>query len=75
MFDHSKGLDYGGGCAGFYGTGMVMDGRNGGDGFVKKMKMKVVENGDTCDEVVQNGFVGGHSTFDIHFSGQMNLPP
>ena len=53
--------------------GMVMDGRDSEDSFVKKMKM--VEDRDTCDEVVENGFVGGNSTFDIHFSGQMNLQP
>ena len=54
---------------------MVMDGRDGGDGFVKKMKMKVVEDGDTCDEMVESRFVGGHSTFDIRFSDRMNLQP
>ena len=45
---------------------MVMDGRDGGDGSAKKMKM--AEDGDTYNEVVENRFVGGHSTFNIHFS-------
>ena len=64
---HNKGLEYGGGCVGFYVMSMVMDGR---DGSVKKMKM--VE-GDTCDEVVEKGFIGGHSTFNIHFFDRKNL--
>ncbi len=57
---------------------MVVDGR---DGSVRKMKMKVVgtvknlkmEMADTYYEEVENGFVGGHSTFDTRFSGRMNL--
>ena len=43
-----------------------------GGGTVKKMKMKMAE-GDTCDEVVENRFFGGHSTFNILFSGRMNI--
>ncbi|KAK3210586.1 hypothetical protein Dsin_015292, partial [Dipteronia sinensis] len=40
----------------------------------KKMEEMEVENDeDTCEMVVENGFVGGHSTFDIRFSGRMNI--
>ncbi|KAK2654366.1 hypothetical protein Ddye_014222 [Dipteronia dyeriana] len=35
--------------------------------------MEVEDDEDTCEMVVENGFVGGHSTFDICFSGRMNL--
>ena len=48
---------------------MVMDGRYGGNGSVKKMKMKIVEDEDTCVELMENRFIGGHSTSDIRFSG------
>ena len=65
------------GFVGFHGIsmvmGLVMDERNGGYGFVKKMKMKVVEDGNNCVEVIENIFTGGHSTFDILFFGLMNL--
>ncbi|KAK0601061.1 hypothetical protein LWI29_020962 [Acer saccharum] len=37
--------------------------RDGWD-VVKKIKMEVAE-GDTCEEMVVNGIVGGHSTFEI----------
>ena len=54
---------------------MVIDGRDSGDSSVKKMKMKVVEDGDNCVEVIKNIFIGGHSNFDILFFGRMNLQP
>ena len=34
-------------------------------GTVKKLKMKVVEDDDACEESVENRVVGGHSTFEI----------
>ncbi|KAK1578800.1 hypothetical protein Q3G72_033227 [Acer saccharum] len=36
-------------------------------------KMEVEDEEDTCEMVVENIFVGGHSTFDIHFFNRMNL--
>ena len=51
----------------------MMDERDGEGGFTKRVNMNVVEDGDTCDEVVENGFVGGYSIFDIPFSSQMNI--
>ncbi|KAI9154610.1 hypothetical protein LWI28_028820 [Acer negundo] len=48
---------------------IVMDERDGEGGFVKRVKIKVVEDGDTCDNVLEKGFVGGHSIFDIPFFG------
>ena len=41
-----------------------------GGGSVKKTK---VGNEDTCEWVVENGSVGGHSTGEIRNSGSMNL--
>ncbi|KAK2650568.1 hypothetical protein Ddye_018057 [Dipteronia dyeriana] len=35
--------------------------------------MEVEDDEDTYEMVVENGFVGRHSTFDIRFSGRMNL--
>ena len=63
-----------------------MKGRDG-DGSARKMKMAEMErrdgggsvkktkvgNEDTCEWVVENGSVGGHSTGEIRNSGSMNL--
>ncbi|GMN71912.1 hypothetical protein TIFTF001_053474 [Ficus carica] len=46
-----------------------MERRDGG-GSVKKTK---VGNEDTCEWVVENGSVGGHTTGEIRNSGSMNL--
>ncbi|KAI9198747.1 hypothetical protein LWI28_021523 [Acer negundo] len=42
-------------------------------GVKKKVEIKVEDDDDTNGMVVQNGFVDGHSTFDIRFSSRMNL--